>query len=518
MAAREMFGAFLDRFKFKDEKQEEKKHSNQIATDFNDGAITVGDDPISQYAINLDWTYNSQAELINKYREIANYNLVDYAIEDVVNEMVSFDENEEPVKLDLSNIEDNELSENIKNKVYEAWDKISNILDLRTTIHRRAKSFYVDGRLAYQKVIDKNKPKEGLLDAIELDPRHITKYRSIDYDDEERVIKSIKEYFVYDDSSTRQENDRRSETAKKYKEALILDPKTVCYVTSGMTDSTTGYTISWLHKAVKPANQLRMMENALVIYRITRAPERRVFYVDTANLPKSKAEQYIQNLKNNYRNRMSFDPETGTFKDQRHLQTMQEDYWLPRNSNGRGTEVDTLPGGDHLDQIEDIIYFQKQLYKALNIPITRLEADSLVSLGRSQEISRDELKFSKFVSKIRKRFNMMFLDLLKTELVLTMVITAKEWEQIEHKIQFDYALDMYLEEMKKSEMLRDRLDLIREAEPHIGRYFSNDYVRREILKQGDEDIKEEDKKIKEEKNVEQYKPKDDMGGGFGGGF
>jgi hypothetical protein len=514
MAAREMFGAFLDKFKFKDEKIEDQKHSNQIATDFNDGAVTVGDDPISQYAINLDWTYNTQAELINKYREIANYNMVDYAVEDIINEMVSFDENEDPVKLDLSEIDDNKLSENIKDKVYDAWEKVSRILDLKSTIHRRAKSFYVDGRLAYQKVIDKNKPKDGLLDAIELDTRHITKYRSIDYDENDRVIKSIKEYFVYDDSSADQESDKRSETAKKYKEALILDPKTVCYVTSGMTDSVTGYSVSWLHKAVKPANQLRMMENALVIYRISRAPERRVFYVDTANLPKAKAEQYIQNLKSNYRNRMSFDPETGTFKDQRHLQTMQEDYWLPRNSSGRGTEVDTLPGGQNLDQIEDIIYFQKQLYKALNIPITRLETDNLVSLGRSQEISRDELKFSKFVSKIRKRFNMMFLDLLKTELILTKVITAKEWDVVKHKIQFDYALDMYLEEMKKSEMLRDRLDLIREAESHIGRYFSNDFVRRKILKQSDEDIKEEDKKIKDEKSVEQYNPADDGMGGL----
>lgn len=505
------FGDFLNKFKFSDEKTEERTQSNQIATDYNDGAIQVDYDALQQYAMNLDWTYNNQADLIEQYREVSNYSIVDFAIEDIIGEMVSFTDDQEPVKLDLSDIDDEDLSEAMKDKIYESWDKVSRLLDLKQSIHRRAKQFYVDGRLAYQKVIDKNKPTGGLLDIIELDTRYITKYRGVKYDEQEQIINGIDEYFIYNESDGKSKNTSTNENNVRHKTALKLNPKSITYVTSGLTDPKTGYAISWLHKAVKPANQLRMMENALVIYRITRAPERRIFYVDTANMTRSKAEQYLRGLKNNYRNRMSFDADSGTFKDTKHLQTMQEDFWLPRNSSGRGTEVSTLPGGQNLSDIDDVVYFQKQLYKALNIPISRLESDSLMPLGRSAEISRDELKFSKFVSKIRKRFNIMFLDLLKTELILTKIITPKEWELIEQNINFKYALDMYIEEMKQTEMNRDRLDLLQLYEPYIGKYVSNRTVREEILKQTDEDIQKEDSLIKEEMNEEQYNPKEESG-------
>jgi len=512
-----IFGDFLDKFKFSDEKTEDRAQSNQIAVNNDDGAVQIDADSISQYAMNLDWSYSSQADLLETYREVANYSLVDFAVEDIVGEMVSFNENQAPIELDLAEIDDNELSENIKNKIYESWDKIERILDLKQTIHRRAKQFYIDGRLGYQKVIDQKKPTDGLLDVIELDARYLTKYRGVKYDEANKVISGIDEYFIYDESTGKRKHAKETERNQQFKTALQLNPKSIVYVTSGLTDPKTGYAISWLHKAVKPANQLRMMENALVIYRISRAPERRIFYVDTSNLPKSKAEQYIRSLKNNYRNKMSFDPESGQFKDTRHLQTMQEDFWLPRNSSGRGTEVSTLPGGQNLDQIEDIIYFQKQLYKALNIPVSRLESDSMMPLGRTAEISRDELKFSKFVSKIRKRFNMMFLDLLKTELILTKIITAKEWEEIEQKIEFKYALDMYIEEMKQTEMLRDRLDLTREFEAHVGKYVSHKYIRQNVLRQTEQDIEEMDKEIEEEKGNEQFYPSDgEEGGGLGG--
>ena len=505
-----VFGDFLKKFKLSDDKEEQRITSNQIAVDSDDGAIQVDADAISQFAMNLDWTYNSQADLINTYREVANYNLVDFAVEDIIGEMVSFDDDSDPVELDLSDIDSEELSDNIKEKVYESWDKIANILDLGSTIHKRAKMFYIDGRLSYQKVIDQKKPADGLLDVIELDSRNVTKYRSVKYDDQNKVISGIEEYFIYDENGEKRSNTKK-ETDKtgQFKTALQLNPDSIVYVTSGLTDPKTGFAISWIHKAVKAANQLRMMENALVIYRISRAPERRIFYVDTANLPKSKAEQYLKNLKNSYRNRMSFDPESGTFKDQRHLQTMQEDYWLPRNSAGRGTEVSTLPGGQNLSDIEDVLYFQKQLYKALNIPISRLEPDSMLSFGRNSEISRDELKFSKFVSKIRKRFNLMFLELLKTELILTKVITIKEWEEFCHRIKFKYAQDLYLEESKQSEMFRDRLELLRDVSEYTGKYFSNQYVREHLLKQSEEEMKEIDEQIKKEKDVEQYNSKDE---------
>ena len=324
----------------------------------------------------------------------------------------------------------------------------------------------------------------------------------------------VEEYFLYDEkASSTSPATGKTETQlnkKQYKQVLKLAKESITYITSGLVDPKTGFAISWLHKAVKPANQLRMMESALVIYRITRAPERRVFYVDVGGLPKSKAEQYMNNLKASYRNRMQYDPENGSFKDQRHLTTMQEDFWLPRTSTGKGTEVSTLPGGANLDSIEDVNYFLKRLYKALNLPISRLEQDSMVAIaGRSPEIGRDELKFSKFVSKVRKRFNMMFRDLLHTDLVLTNVIKDTEWAELEQSIHFIYAQDMYLEERKFFEMMRDRIDLAKDLEMYVGKYFSHEWIRTKIIQQTDEDIKEEDAKIKKEASDPRYKVDDE---------
>ncbi len=514
--ARNYFGQFLDKFKFT-EPREEASLSNQIAIENNDGSYQIDTDSFSQYAMSLDWAYESQSQLIETYREIANYNLVDFAIEDITNEMVSFSEDEEPIVLDLGNIPDEILSEKIKEKIYESYDKITTLLDLKQTVHRRAKQFYIDGRLAYQKVINQKRPTEGLVNVIELDTRFVTKLKQVKYDHEQKVITGIEESFVYDETIGQRDNkNKNTNKTSQFKTVLELNPHSITYVTSGLTDPKTGFAISWLHKAVKPANQLRMMENAMVIYRIVRAPERRLFYVDTSNMPKTKSEQYLRALKNNYRNRMSFDPETGMFKDDRHLQTMQEDFWLPRNSNGRGTEVSTLPGGQNLSEIEDVIYFQKQLYKALNIPISRLEPDAVMQLGRQAEISRDELKFSRFVSKIRKRFNMMLLDLLRTELILTKVLTVSEWAEIEQKIEFKYALDQYIEETRYSEMLRDRLDLANLIEQYVGKYVSHQFVRREVLRQTESEIEELDKQIAKEAKSKQFSSNEDDEGGGGG--
>lgn len=484
-----------------------KTLSNQIATDFSDGALTI-ENAASNFIMNFDWTANTQAELIDKYREVANYNEVDFAIQDIINEMVSFGEDEDPVKIDLDDVE---MSDAIKKKVHEKWEKICDLLALRDTIHQRAYNFYVDGRVAYHKVVDSNNLKRGLLNVVELDPRYVTKVRNISYNADAKTIKSIDEVFVYNENSQDEKN-KRATTVNGYqfKEALQLSKESVTYVTSGMTDPKTGYAISWLHKAVKPANQLRMMENALVIYRITRAPERRVFYIDVGNLPKNKAEQYLSNLKNSYRNRMSYDPEAGSFKDQRHLMTMQEDFWLPRTTSGKGTEVSTLPGGANLDSIEDVNYFLRRLYKALNIPTSRLEQDSLVSIGgRDSQINRDEMKFSKFVSKVRKRFNVIFRDLLRTELVLSNIIKDTEWAELENKIKFIYAQDMYLEERKYFEMMRDRIDLANEMKEYVGKYYSHDFIRSEILRQTDSDKELNDKKIGEELSNTQFQPKED---------
>ena len=490
----------------------EEELRNQIATDMHDGATVMYGNSVTaeNLNINLDFRPTTAVGLLESYRECAEYAEVDYAIQDIINEMISFADDEDPVTLDLDNTE---LSEGIKKKVFEAWEKISTLLELRETIHHRARRFYIDGRLSYHKVVDRNMTKKGLLNVIELDPKYVTKMRNIEYNEEDQTIKSIHEWFVYNENVANGDKEHQDSpkmfqgfagNGQTFKKPMSLNAASITYVTSGMVDRKTGEAISWLDKAVRPTNQIRMLENALLIYRIVRAPERRAFYVDVGALQPSRAKQYLQDIKNNYRNKMSYDPETGTFKDKRHILSMQEDYWLPRQ-NGRGTEISTVGGNSDIGQINDVDYFLKRLYKSLNIPVTRLESDSMVALGgRSAEISRDELKFSKFVSSVRKRFTIMFKDLLKTELLLKNVFTLEEWNAIEQKIHFRYAQDMYLEERKWFEMTRDRLDLAKDIEQYVGKYYSNDFVRKEILRQTEEEIEEQDKLIKDEESEEQY--------------
>lgn len=500
-----VFGSFFSKLKLRDTKTEDRANTNKLAVDSSDGAVEINQSSpggFQQYPIDLDVAYNSNSELIETYREISNYSIVDYAIEDVINEAVAFSEDESPISIDLTDLED-DLSESIRNKMYESYEKIENLLNLKDSIHTRLRQFYIDGRLDYQKVVDNKRTNQGLLDIVELDPRLITKVRNKEYDPNNRTINSVSEYFIYDEKQKKKQGTTQAGSQGSYtEEKMMLDPETITHVTSGLTDNQTGYTVSWLHKAVRPANQLRMMENALVIYRISRAPERRLFYVDVSNLPNKRAEQYMNKLKNMYRNKMSFDPDKGTFKDNRHLMTMQEDFWLPRSSNGRGTEVDTLPSGQNLGEISDIEYFQKQLYKSLNVPVSRLESDSMMPVGRAAEINRDELKFSKFVSKIRKRFNIMILDLLRTELILTRVLTIEEWNKIKHKIRFKYAQDSQLEEMRELEMRTERIDQLDRIVPYVGEegggYFSKKWVRENVLKQTEEERNEIDDEIEEE--------------------
>lgn len=495
------FGSFLDKEKLEDTKKEDKIQSNQIATHNTDGAIEI-DNVVSRIESIFDFSYNTQAELLNTYREISNFELVDYAVEDVVNEMVSFSEDENPVELDMSGIDD--MSQNIKDKIYENWEAIVSMLELKETIHARVRQFYIDGRLAYQKVIDEDNVNAGLLDIIELDPRCITKVRNRVIDPQKHTITGIDEYFVYDESIINNQETNVTKTFTPITEALRINPESITYVTSGIIDSVTGFAISWLHKAIKPANMLRLMENSLVVYRIIRAPERRIFNVDTGTLPKAASDAYLRRVHDRYQNHMTFNPDKGVFDDKRHLQTMQEDYWFAKSSTGRGTEVSTLPGGENLGQIEDILYFQKKLYKALNIPVSRLEPDSIFAGGRTSEISRDELKFSKFVSKIRKRFNLMFLDLLRTQLILTNVITVEEWDDIKQRIEFHYSQDIYLEELKQMDIEQTRLDLLTSYQPYVGKYISNKFVRQNILKQSETDMEDIDKEIADEKTDPKY--------------
>ena len=470
--------------------------TNQFSHALRDGILNINGIGLNTFTpYNLAPKTKELESLVDSYREIAAYPTVDSAIDDIVNEMVSFDENEDPIDLDLSDVE---VTDAIKEKVHDAWVKITNILDLNVTIHQRAKQFYIDGRLAYQKIINVERPKAGLHDIIELDVKYVNKIREIERN-EDGTIKDTTEYVLVQEPI---KNDSNVITDKKtYK----LDPASVSYVTSGIVDRETGLPLSNLNKAIKPVNNLAMMENAVIIYRITRAPERRIFYVDVAGMPTHKAESHLRHLRNEFRNRMLFDPSTGKTKDIKSQQAMQEDLWLPRTSGGRGTEVSTLAGGQNLGDIEDVEYFRRELYRQLNVPQSRYTNDSGIQLGRAAEISRDELKFSKFVSSIRKLFNKMFIDLLKTELVLTGVMSSDDWDNLfNNKVRFIYTQDVYIEEQKNCELLRERLELLGMAQPYIGKYISNETARRDILQQTDEDLEVEDDLIEKEKSIEQY--------------
>lgn len=501
---------FFSRQKISDEDTQTAK-TNRIASDSTDGAIEI-ENAVDTFALPFDTSFRTQAEQINTYRSIAGYSEVDGAIEDIVNEMVSFMDDESPITLNLDDIDSALISDAIKKKIYDRWEKIVRLLDLDATIHQKVRNFYVDGRLAWQKLIDNSRPRDGLVGIVELDTRFISKVRNTKYSPQTQTITGFDEYYVYSENvvDTKKKKDVRVNQTRK--QDLRLHKDSITYVTSGMTDPDTGYAISWLHKAIRPANQLRMMENALVIFRIVRAPERRVFYIDTGGLPKSKAEQYIRNLKNSYRNRMSYDPENGTFKDQRHLMTMQEDFWLPRNSNGRGTEIGSVGGSSNLSDIDDVMFFLKRLYKALNVPTSRLESDAMINFGSSAEISRDELKFSKFVNRIKKRFNQALLDVLRTDLLISKIITEDEWNEMEPHIILDYAQDLYLEEQRQNDIMQARLDLAEKMGNYVGKYWSHDTIRTKILKQTEQDIEEEDTKIAQEMKDPKYKQQDESSG------
>jgi len=354
------------------------------------------------------------------------------------------------------------------------------------------RKWYVDGRLPYHVMIDNKNPKAGIKELRYIDPLKLRKVKEIETETDQKtgaeIIKKQKEYFLFQDDKMGQSN-----------EGLKIHPDAIIYATSGMLDPSRRRILSYLHKAIKPVNQLRMMEDSLVIYRISRAPERRIFYIDVGNLPKGKAEEYLTNIMNKYRNKMVYDASTGAIKDDRKHMSMLEDFFLPRREGGRGTEISTLPGGENLGQIDDIIYFQKKLYRSLNVPMARLEQESTFSLGRSTEITRDEVKFKKFIDRLRKRFSDVFLQTLKTQLLLKGIITKEDWSKFRQDIVFDYIEDNYFSELKESEMYRERFEMISVLEDYVGKYVSDEWIRKKILRQSDIEIKEQDKQINAEK-------------------
>jgi hypothetical protein len=457
--------------------------------------------------VDLEGVYRTEFELIKRYREMALHPEVDSAIEDIVNEAIVSDTNDSPVQIDLDNLN---ASDGIKKKIRSEFKYILDLLDFDKKSHEIYRNWYIDGRLFYHKIIDLKNPQEGIqelryIDAMKMrfirqqkkkagDKQNIfqkmTSDNPMDYD-----FPEIAEYFIYNPKITYPTG---NPTQTGQSQGIKIAKDSITYCTSGLVDRNKGNTLSYLHKAIKSLNQLRMIEDSLVIYRLSRAPERRIFYIDVGNLPKVKAEQYLRDVMMRYRNKLVYDANTGEIRDDKKYMAMLEDFWLPRREGGRGTEITTLPGGQNLGEITDIEYFKKKLYRSLNVPPSRMDGEGGFNLGRSSEILRDELKFTKFVGRLRKRFSNMFNDMLRTQLILKNIITPEDWGVMSEHIQYDFLYDNHFSELKDSELLNERLNMVQAAEPYVGRYFSQDYVRRKILRQTDVEIIEQDEIIKKE--------------------
>ena len=472
------------------EKPAEAKQAFTVASP-DDGTTTIAAGGHFGQYMDMEVTAKNDIDLIKRYREVAQHPECDMAVEDIINEVIVADERDTSVSLSLDKLA---ISENIKTKIRDEFDEVMLLMNFDEKGHDIFRRWYVDGRIYFHKVIDPKSPRKGLTEIRYIDPRKIKKVREVTKKRDSKgkgveIIETTDEWFVYNEKGV----DGGTSNA-----GLKISADSITYCTSGVIDQTKNMVMSHLHKAIKPVNQLRMIEDAVVIYRIVRAPERRIFYVDVGNLPKVKAESYLRDVMARYRNKLVYDASTGEIRDDRKHMSMLEDFWLPRREGAKGTEVQTLAGGQNLGEITDVVYFQKKLYKALNVPISRMESEGGFNMGRAAEITRDELKFTKFVQRLRKRFTQVFNDVLKTQLVLKGIITIEDWPNIKEHIQYDYLKDGYFAELKNAEMLRERLSLANEVSPYIGKFYSVEYVRKYVLRQSDEDIIEIDNQIADE--------------------
>jgi len=453
--------------------------------------------------IDMEGGIKNEVQLISRYREISLIPECDSAIEDVVNECITSDSTDKIVSLDLRDVK---LSDSIKTKMVDEFNHILALMRFNQNSHELFRKWYVDGRIYFHKVVDTKRPKAGIVDLRNIDPLKIKKVRNVikgKGDKGVEVVKKTEEFYIFNDAGFIKSLSIEGSTVK-------IAPEAVSYTTSGLLDYTKNVVIGYLHKALKTANQLSMMEDALVIYRISRAPERRIFYIDVGNLPKAKAEQYLADVMNKYRNKLVYNADTGEIKDDRKHMSMLEDFWLPRREGGRGTEITTLPGGQNLSEIEDIEYFKKKLYKSLSIPASRLEADAGFNLGRASEIQRDELKFNKFTNRLQKKFARVFIDVLRTQMVLKEIVSADEYDRLVRDfVQFDFASDNHFAELKDSEIIKERVETLQTMEEYVGNYFSKEYVRKNILHQTEEEILAMDKQIEAEGGDDE--DEDDMG-------
>ena len=484
----------VELFGFTISKTKEEKDSETIKTfvppAHDDGAVEVAAGGVYGTYVDLEGTSKSEGDLVSRYRTMAMQPECDSAIEDIVNEAVVIDD---AVPLDIK-LDDLEYSDNIKNKIREEFHNVLKLLEFNARGYDIFKQWYIDGRLYYHIMVSEKKPREGIKELRKIDPRKIKKVREkiTATDPRTKVVveKGYNEYYVYYAKGVPGAGTGTS--------GIRVAKDAVCHVTSGLVDPNNQFVLGYLHKAIKPLNQLRMLEDATVIYRLSRAPERRIFYIDVGNLPPAKAEQYLANMMAKYKNRLVYDATTGEVRDDRKFMTMLEDFWLPRREGGRGTQIDTLPGGTNLGEMDDVDYFRRKLYKSLNVPVTRMEAENQFNLGRATEITRDELKFTKFIKRLRNRFTHLFDNLLEIQLVLKGIINRKDWAKIRENISFEFSHDNYFAELKEAEIIRERLNLASEIDQFVGKYYSLGWIRKNVLQMTEEEIEDMDKEIKAE--------------------
>ena len=482
----ELFGFSITK---KAVEEEEKNVKSVIPQNFEDGAMEVA--PGGSYGtyVDLEGNVKSEDDLVTKYREMALQPECDIAIEDIVNEAIVIDD-KSAVELILDDLEQPKV---VKNKIREEFENILKLLDFNNQGTDIFRQWYIDGRLYYHIMIDETKPREGIKELRKIDPRKIKKIREKKYEVDPRtrmrIEKGYTEYYTYFPNGIK---------SGIQQSAIKISKDSICHTTSGLMDPANKLVLGYLHKAIKPLNQLRVLEDATVIYRLARAPERRIFYIDVGNLPKMKAEQYLHDMMSKHKNKLVYDASTGQVRDDRKFMTMLEDFWLPRREGGKGTEITTLPGGQNLGEMEDVEYFKKSLYRALNVPVSRMETETSFNLGRTSEVTRDEVKFSKFIKKLRARFSHLFDNLLEIQLVLKGVVNRKQWKKLKEEIFFEFAHDSYFSELKETEILRERISLANDIDPFVGRYFSLKYVRQSIFKMTEEKMDQMDKDIKAE--------------------
>ena len=460
----------------------------------DDGTVEIAGGGFFGQVLDTDGRERTEQDLVRRYRDIAQQPECDSAIEDIVNEGIVANEMSQAISIVLDRLP---YPSKIKKKITEEFDEVLRLLDFDIKGHDIFRRWYVDGRMFYHKVIDKKSPRKGIQELRYIDPSKIKKVREVARELKQgtsiELIKKVDEYYLYNDKGI---------ASQGASQGIKIAADSISYCPSGVIDQNKGHVLSYLHKAIKPVNQLRMIEDALVIYRISRAPERRIFYIDVGNLPKIKAEQYLKDVMNRYRNKLVYNASTGEIRDDRNQMSMLEDFWLPRREGGRGTEITTLPGGSNLGEIDDIVYFQRKLYRSLNVPVSRMEAEQAFSLGRSTEITRDELKFTKFVQRLRKKFTALFTDILKTQLILKGVITLEDWSNIKEHIQYDFLQDGHFAELKEAELLKDRLEVLQTVESYVGTFFSKKWIQKNVLSMTEAEIDNMQDEINKESGMD----------------